>query len=128
MTSLRQKHAWIIFLLGLLSVITPFAIDMYLSAFSRMSSDFKTSTTVISLSLSSYFIGFAIAQILYGRSLTASAESARSISGSSSTSWRPSDAHRRTVSVPSLRFASSKRWEAALHRWQPSLWCAISFP
>jgi DHA1 family bicyclomycin/chloramphenicol resistance-like MFS transporter len=66
MTSLRQKHAWIIFLLGLLSVVTPFAIDMYLPAFSRMAGDFKTTTAVISLSLSSYFIGFAIGQILYG--------------------------------------------------------------
>jgi DHA1 family bicyclomycin/chloramphenicol resistance-like MFS transporter len=66
MTSFRQKHAWIIFLLGLLSVVTAFAIDMYLSAFSRMAGDFKTTTTVISLSLSSYFIGFALGQILYG--------------------------------------------------------------
>jgi MFS transporter, DHA1 family, multidrug resistance protein len=66
LTSLRQKHAWIIFLLGLLSVVTPFAIDMYLPAFSRMAGDFKTTTTVISLSLSSYFIGFALGQILYG--------------------------------------------------------------
>ena len=66
MTSFRQKHAWIIFLLGLLSVVTPFAIDMYLPAFSRMAGDFKTTTTVISLSLSSYFIGFALGQILYG--------------------------------------------------------------
>ncbi|HTF70721.1 MAG TPA: multidrug effflux MFS transporter [Edaphobacter sp.] len=66
MTSLRQKHGWIILLLGLLSVVTPFAIDMYLPAFSRMAGDLKTTTTVISLSLSSYFIGFALGQILYG--------------------------------------------------------------
>src|SRR3981081_1924052 len=66
MTSFRQKHAWIIFLLGLLSVVTPFAIDMYLPAFSRMAGDFKTTTTVISLSLSSYFICFALGQILCG--------------------------------------------------------------
>jgi DHA1 family bicyclomycin/chloramphenicol resistance-like MFS transporter len=66
MTSLRYKHARIILLLGLLSVITPFAIDMYLPAFSRIAGDFKTTTSVISLSLSSYFIGFAIGQILYG--------------------------------------------------------------
>ncbi|HEY4051521.1 MAG TPA: Bcr/CflA family efflux MFS transporter [Acidobacteriaceae bacterium] len=66
MTSLRHKPAWIISLLGLLSVVTPFAIDMYLPAFSRMAGDFKTTTAVISLSLSSYFIGFALGQILYG--------------------------------------------------------------
>jgi DHA1 family bicyclomycin/chloramphenicol resistance-like MFS transporter len=66
MTSLREKHAWIIFLLGLLSVVTPFAIDMYLPAFSRIADDFNSSTSAISLSLSSYFIGFALGQILYG--------------------------------------------------------------
>jgi MFS transporter, DHA1 family, multidrug resistance protein len=66
MTSLREKHAWIIFLLGLLSVVTPFAIDMYLPAFSRIAGDFNSSASVISLSLSSYFIGFALGQILYG--------------------------------------------------------------
>ena len=66
MTSLQNKPAWIIFLLGLLSVVTPFAIDMYLPAFSSIASDFKTSTSAIALSLSSYFIGFALGQILYG--------------------------------------------------------------
>jgi len=66
MTSPRRNHAWIIFLLGLLSVVTPFAIDMYLPAFSRIASDLKTSTAVIAFSLSSYFIGFALGQILYG--------------------------------------------------------------
>src|SRR5258708_13115928 len=66
MTSLRHKRAWIIFLLGLLSVVNPFAIDMYLPAFSPIAGNFKTTTSVISLSLSSYFIGFAVGQILYG--------------------------------------------------------------
>src|SRR4029077_5825710 len=66
MTSLRHKRTWIIFLLGLLSVVNPFAIDMYLPAFSPIAGNFKTTTSVISLSLSSYFIGFAVGQILYG--------------------------------------------------------------
>src|SRR5260221_3652134 len=66
MTSLRHKRAWIIFLVGLLSVVNPFAIDMYLPAFSPIAGNFKTTTSVISLSLSSYFIGFAVGQILYG--------------------------------------------------------------
>jgi MFS transporter, DHA1 family, multidrug resistance protein len=65
-TSLRSKHAGIIFLLGLLSVVTPFAIDMYLPAFSRIAGDLRTTTSAIALSLSSYFIGFALGQILYG--------------------------------------------------------------
>jgi DHA1 family bicyclomycin/chloramphenicol resistance-like MFS transporter len=66
MNSPQRSRAWIIFHLGLLSVVTPFAIDMYLPAFSRVASDLGTTTSVIALSLSSYFIGFAFGQILYG--------------------------------------------------------------
>jgi DHA1 family bicyclomycin/chloramphenicol resistance-like MFS transporter len=66
MTSPQRNRAWIIFLLGLLSVVTPFAVDMYLPAFSSIASDLGTTTSVIALSLSSYFIGFALGQILYG--------------------------------------------------------------
>ena len=50
----------------MLSVVTPFAIDMYLPAFSGVAKDLGTTTSVIALSLSSYFIGFALGQILYG--------------------------------------------------------------
>lgn len=57
---------WIIVLLGALCVVTPFAIDMYLPAFSAIAREFHTSTAQISLSISTYFIGFAIGQILYG--------------------------------------------------------------
>lgn len=66
MTSPQRNHVRIIFLLGLLSVVTPFAVDMYLPAFSRIAAEFKTTTSVIALSLSSYFVGFALGQILYG--------------------------------------------------------------
>lgn len=66
MTSLRLKPAWIIVLLGMLCVVTPFAIDMYLPSFASIAKDFKTTTSAISLSLSSYFIGFALGQIIYG--------------------------------------------------------------
>src|SRR5258708_17243652 len=66
MTFLRNRHAWIIFLLGLLSVVTPFAIDMYLPAFSRIAGDLRTTTSAIALSLSSYLIALSLGQILYG--------------------------------------------------------------
>src|SRR3954452_21973274 len=66
MTSARRGDASIILLLGMLSVVTPFAVDMYLPAFSRIATDFGTTTPAIALSLSSYFIGFAPGQILYG--------------------------------------------------------------
>ena len=63
----RTHSGWsIILLLGALSLITPFSVDMYLPAFARIAAEFKTTTSAISLSLSTYFIGFALGQVLYG--------------------------------------------------------------
>jgi MFS transporter, DHA1 family, multidrug resistance protein len=63
----RTRGNWtIILLLGALSLITPFSVDMYLPAFARIAAEFKTTTSAISLSLSTYFIGFALGQVLYG--------------------------------------------------------------
>jgi MFS transporter, DHA1 family, multidrug resistance protein len=61
-----RHNTWIIVLLGALCVVTPFAIDMYLPAFSTIASEYKTNTSAISLSLSTYFVGFALGQIFYG--------------------------------------------------------------
>jgi len=47
-------------------VVTPFAVDMYLPAFATIATEFHTTTAQISLSLSTYFVGFAIGQMLYG--------------------------------------------------------------
>jgi len=56
----------VILILGALDTIAPLTIDMYLPAFAGMASDFGTSTARISLSLTSYFIGLGIGQIIYG--------------------------------------------------------------
>src|SRR5882757_2549658 len=123
MTSLRNKPAWIIFLLGLLSVVTPFAIDMYLPAFSRIAHELGTTTSAISLSLSTYFIGFALGQILYGPLLDRFGRKRPLYFGLALyilASIGCAQAHSIRALVRSLRFASFRRWEAALHRWPPS--------
>ncbi|HEY4952751.1 MAG TPA: multidrug effflux MFS transporter [Verrucomicrobiae bacterium] len=56
----------IIIILGALSTISPFAIDMYLPAFPQMAAALHTSTARISLSLASYFVGLAAGQLFYG--------------------------------------------------------------
>ncbi len=66
MTSPKFNKTWIILLLGSLCVVTPFAIDMYLPAFSKIAAEYKTTTSEISLSLSTYFVGFALGQLIYG--------------------------------------------------------------
>jgi len=62
----RRSPRFIICLLGALSVISPFAIDMYLPAFQQLGKDFGVSGTTVSLTVSSYFIGMALGQIFYG--------------------------------------------------------------
>src|SRR6201992_139042 len=62
----RLHNTWILVLLGALCVVTPFAVDMYLPAFSRIAAEYKTTTSEISLSLSTYFVGFALGQMIYG--------------------------------------------------------------
>jgi DHA1 family bicyclomycin/chloramphenicol resistance-like MFS transporter len=56
----------IIWILGALATVTPLAIDLYLPAFAQIADDFGTTPAKISLSVSSYFIGMAIGQMLYG--------------------------------------------------------------
>lgn len=65
-TTTTTSKTFILFILGSLSTVTPFAIDLYLPAFSQLSAEFKTTTATISLSVSSYFVGMAIGQMLYG--------------------------------------------------------------
>lgn len=60
------NRKWIIFILGALCTISPFAIDMYLPAFPSIADGLDTTTAKVSLSISSYFVGFALGQILYG--------------------------------------------------------------
>lgn len=61
-----HNKALVIFILGLLATIDPFSIDFYLPAFSTIAKDIHTATNKISLSMTSYFIGLAIGQIMYG--------------------------------------------------------------
>lgn len=56
----------LIFILGLLSAIGPFSIDMYLPGFPAIAKDLHTSVAHISLSLSSFFIGISVGQFIYG--------------------------------------------------------------
>jgi DHA1 family bicyclomycin/chloramphenicol resistance-like MFS transporter len=66
MKSHKHNLTWITLLLGSLCVVTPFAIDMYLPAFSKIAAAYNTNSSAISLTLSTYFVGFALGQIFYG--------------------------------------------------------------
>jgi DHA1 family bicyclomycin/chloramphenicol resistance-like MFS transporter len=62
----QKNKKLILLILGALATVTPFSIDMYLPAFTQIAEEFNTTTAQIALSVSSYFIGMALGQILYG--------------------------------------------------------------
>jgi MFS transporter, DHA1 family, multidrug resistance protein len=66
MSHTTHNRVLIILILGSLSTLSPFAIDMYLPAFPEIATALHTSTARVSLSVSSYFCGLAAGQLIYG--------------------------------------------------------------
>jgi DHA1 family bicyclomycin/chloramphenicol resistance-like MFS transporter len=62
----KKRKFKLIFILGLLTSIGPFSVDMYLPAFNRIAVDLNTSISNVMYSLSTYFIGISFGQLLYG--------------------------------------------------------------
>lgn len=56
----------LVMILGALSVVSPFSIDMYLPAFDGLARELHTSVARVGLSVSSYFVGLAFGQAFYG--------------------------------------------------------------
>lgn len=61
-----RNYILLIVVLGLLSAIGPFSIDMYLPGFPAIAAGLHTTISHVSLSLSSFFIGISAGQFLYG--------------------------------------------------------------
>lgn len=53
-------------ILGLLSLIGPFAIDMYIPALPAIALDLRAPVSAVQLTLTTYFAGYGICQIFYG--------------------------------------------------------------
>lgn len=66
MNQVSNKNFKVIFILGLLTAIGPFSIDMYLPAFPAIAKGLNTTVAQVMLSLSSFFIGISIGQLVYG--------------------------------------------------------------
>ena len=62
----KKKYFLTILILGTLSAISPFSIDMYLPGFPAIARDLNTTVAQVQLSLSSFFIGISVGQLLYG--------------------------------------------------------------
>lgn len=61
-----QKKIYLILILGMLTAIGPFSIDMYLPAFPDIAKGLNTTIAQVTLSLSSFFIGISAGQLIYG--------------------------------------------------------------
>jgi len=61
-----KQYLILIFILGTLTALSPFSIDMYLPGFPALAADLHTTTAQVSLTLSSFFIGISAGQLLYG--------------------------------------------------------------
>lgn len=62
----KRQHFFLILILGSLTALGPFSIDMYLPSFPAIATDLHTTIERVALSLSSYFIGISAGQLLYG--------------------------------------------------------------
>jgi DHA1 family bicyclomycin/chloramphenicol resistance-like MFS transporter len=56
----------VIFFLGVMNALSPFTIDLYLPAFADIARDLHTTVAHVSLSVATYFIGYALGQLAYG--------------------------------------------------------------
>ncbi len=62
----KRAKSILILILGSMTALSPFSIDMYLPAFQQIAADFGVSVAQISLSISAYFVGLACGQLFYG--------------------------------------------------------------
>lgn len=65
----KNQHinkTFLIILLGILAAIGPFSIDMYLPGFQSIAEDFYTDENKVAFTLTSYFVGIASGQLVYG--------------------------------------------------------------
>ncbi|KAA0989812.1 multidrug effflux MFS transporter [Dyadobacter aurulentus] len=62
----KKTYFFLILILGSLTALGPFSIDMYLPGFPAIAKDLDTTAAKVSLSLSGYFVGISLGQLLYG--------------------------------------------------------------
>ncbi|WP_336854247.1 Bcr/CflA family multidrug efflux MFS transporter [Pseudescherichia vulneris] len=66
MTTRQHSSLRIVFILGLLAMLMPLSIDMYLPALPVIAQQFGVPAGSAQMTLSTYILGFALGQLLYG--------------------------------------------------------------
>lgn len=62
----KKQERIILLVLGTMIALGPFSIDMYLPGFENIANEFNTTKAAVGYSLTSYFIGIGIGQLMYG--------------------------------------------------------------
>src|SRR5690606_7321000 len=62
----KKQQRGLILILGSLAALGPLSIDMYLPGFPAIARDLGTDVAHVSLTLTSYFIGISVGQLLFG--------------------------------------------------------------
>ncbi|MDB5025504.1 MAG: multidrug effflux transporter [Mucilaginibacter sp.] len=62
----KRRYLFLVLILGTLTALSPFSIDMYLPAFQDIAKSLHTTTSRVDQSLASFFIGLAVGQLIYG--------------------------------------------------------------
>ncbi|MEY4563255.1 MAG: hypothetical protein RLZZ618_2532 [Pseudomonadota bacterium] len=63
---MKSSYLRMAFVLGLLSAIGPFAIDMYLPALPAIGQSLRATEGAVQMSLTTFFLAIAVSQIIYG--------------------------------------------------------------
>lgn len=62
----KKQRTKLILILGAIAALGPLSIDMYLPSFPSIAKDLSVTTAEISLTLTAYFIGISLGQLIYG--------------------------------------------------------------
>src|SRR3954463_7668735 len=62
----KRERTILILILGLLAAVGPFSIDMYLPGFPAIAANLHTTVDMVAYSLSSFFIGICVGQMICG--------------------------------------------------------------
>lgn len=62
----KNSSVGLVVILGLLAMLMPLSIDMYLPALPQIAREFNVSAGSVQMTLNIYILGFALGQLIYG--------------------------------------------------------------
>lgn len=66
MFQIRKGSKYLVFLVVIFTALPPFAIDAYIPAFGNISNFFQVNVSILSITISTYVVGFGIGMVFWG--------------------------------------------------------------